>query len=79
MGPRFRDAQIEVNAHVTDASINFNTGTVNPGSVHIINTATNQIVGSRHSGWISPVGVSVSPGRPQCSTSPIMPVDDFDN
>ena len=57
----FCDAQIEVNAYVTDASINFNTGAVNPGSVHIINTATNQIVGSPIPVGFLPVGVSVSP------------------
>jgi DNA-binding beta-propeller fold protein YncE len=57
----FSDAQIEVNAYVTDASINFNTGTVNPGNVHIINTATNQIVGSPIPVGFLPIGVSVSP------------------
>jgi YVTN family beta-propeller protein/autotransporter-associated beta strand protein len=59
----FCDAQIQVNAYIPDASVtNFgNSATFNQGRVFVIDTATNQSVGSPISVGFLPAGVSVTP------------------
>ena len=57
------DAQIQVNAYIPDAAVtNFgNAATFNQGRVFVIDTATNQPVGSPISVGFLPAGVSVTP------------------
>jgi outer membrane autotransporter protein len=57
------DAQIQVNAYIPSASVNVSNGqpTFNPGQVFIVDTATNQVVGSPISVGLLPAGVTVTP------------------
>jgi YVTN family beta-propeller protein/autotransporter-associated beta strand protein len=57
------DAQIEVDAYIPSASVNISNGqpTFNQGQVFVVDTATNQPVGSPISVGFLPAGVTVTP------------------